>query len=248
MDLCGNRVPDSVAHPRGLKLLVFWASAIAIVSVGRICARSLSRRHIAYMQNTIIVGAGEVGQLVARKFLQHPEYGINLVGFVDAEPKERREDIGDLALLGPSDRLPALVRLFDVERVIVAFSRESHEETIELIRTLRDLNVQVDIVPRLFEIVGPSFDVHTVEGLPLVGLPTARISRSSRAIKRMIDIVVAFVALIVLKHRSSWSSHVAISSESRGRFSSARCEWEPVSELRILKFRTMVRDADLRKH
>jgi saccharopine dehydrogenase-like NADP-dependent oxidoreductase len=33
----------------------------------------------------VVVGAGDIGQLVARKLLQHPEYGINLVGFVDDE-------------------------------------------------------------------------------------------------------------------------------------------------------------------
>ena len=45
---------------------------------------------LAYLQNAVIVGAGDVGQLIGRKLLQHPEYGINLIGFVDAEPKERR--------------------------------------------------------------------------------------------------------------------------------------------------------------
>ena len=39
-------------------------------------------------QRTIIVGAGDVGQLVARKIMQHPEYGIDLVGFVDDAPKQ----------------------------------------------------------------------------------------------------------------------------------------------------------------
>ena len=42
-----------------------------------------------------------------RKLLKHPEYGINLVGFVDANPKERREDLENLTLLGPlSDSRP----------------------------------------------------------------------------------------------------------------------------------------------
>ncbi|TMM11504.1 MAG: hypothetical protein E6F98_10775, partial [Actinobacteria bacterium] len=105
-----------VAHPTPPKLLIFWSGAIACVSVGRAAARAFSRRKIAYLQNTIIVGAGDVGQLIARKLLQHPEYGINLVGFVDSAPKERREGLGHLALLGGTDRLSKLVRMLDVER------------------------------------------------------------------------------------------------------------------------------------
>ena len=50
-------------------------------------ARTYCRGSFNYLQNTIIVGAGEVGQLVGRQVLNHPEYGINLVGFVDAEPE-----------------------------------------------------------------------------------------------------------------------------------------------------------------
>src|SRR5205807_8735283 len=118
------------------KLLVFWGLAIGFVTLARVTARALARRNVAYIQNTVIVGAGDVGQLVARKLLQHPEYGINLVGFVDEAPKERRDDLGHLTWLGPPDRLPGIVRMFDVERVIFAFSRDSHDRSLELIRSL----------------------------------------------------------------------------------------------------------------
>ena len=39
---------------------------------------------------------------------------------------------------------------------------------------LKELGVQIDIVPRLFEMIGPSVGIHTVEGLPLLGLPPAQ--------------------------------------------------------------------------
>ena len=77
------------ADPGFARLLGFWLFAIAVITVGRAIARGVARRHLAYVQNTIIVGAGDVGQLVAKKLRQHPEYGLNLVGFVDDQPKER---------------------------------------------------------------------------------------------------------------------------------------------------------------
>src|SRR6059058_1702797 len=204
-----------VAHPNFDKLLLFWALAVGFVAVGRATARSYCRRRINYLQNTIIVGAGEVGQLVGRKLLKHPEYGINLVGFVDQDPKERREDLEHLTLLGPPSRLPALVRFFDIERVIIAFSNESHEDTLDLIRSMKDLDVQVDIVPRLFELVGPSVGIHTVEGVPLVGLTPMRLSRSSRLLKRAFDVTAASAGLIVLSPVLALIA-AAIKLESRG--------------------------------
>lgn len=237
-----------VVHPTAPKLMIFWGLAIALVTLGRIAARSLSHRNIAYLQNAIIVGAGDVGQLVARKLIQHPEYGINLVGFVDAEPKERRDDLGHLALLGAPDRLAALVRMFDVDRVIIAFSNESHEETIELIRSIRDLDVQIDLVPRLFEIVGPHFGIHTVEGLPLVGLPPARISRSSQLIKRTIDIVGAIAVLLLAAPLFAYAAW-RIRRESPGPvFFRQRRLGMGMKEFTALKFRTMRADTDDAPH
>jgi exopolysaccharide biosynthesis polyprenyl glycosylphosphotransferase len=233
-----------VAHPTPGKVAVFWAAAVVLVSTGRAAARAYCRRHISYLQNTIIVGAGDVGQLVAKKFLKHPEYGINLIGFVDDAPKERREDLDNVTLLGPVDRLPALVRLFDIERVLIAFSGDSHDRTLDLIRSMKDFDVQIDIVPRLFETLGSKHDVHTVEGLPLVGLPPFRLSRSSKFLKRAFDLLVSVPALILLSPVFALIA-ILIKRDSRGPilFKQLRVGTNGSTFL-IWKFRTMVRDAD----
>jgi exopolysaccharide biosynthesis polyprenyl glycosylphosphotransferase len=229
------------------KVLTFWVLAIALVILARASARALSRRHIAYLQNTVIVGAGDVGQLVARKFLQHPEYGINLVGFVDSDAKERRHGVEHVALLGPPEDLPRIVRAFDIERIIIAFSPDSHERTLDLIRSLHDLWIQVDIVPRLFELVSPSASIHTVEGLPLVGLPPVRLSRSSRMLKRAMDIALSLAALLLLSPLLAVIA-LAIKVESAGPVFFRQVRMGAGNRpFRIYKFRTMVADAEERK-
>jgi exopolysaccharide biosynthesis polyprenyl glycosylphosphotransferase len=228
-----------VTSPSVPKLGLFWLLAIVLIGAGRTAARAVCRRSATYLQNTLIIGAGEIGQLVARKVLQHPEYGLNILGFVDAHPRARREDLGHLALLGTPEDLPEIVRLLDVERVVVAFSKESHKETLELVRSLRDLDVHVDIVPRLFEVFGPNVDVHTLEGIPLVGLPPVRLSRSSRYMKRAIDVIGATIALIFTAPLFLYAA-VRIKLDSPGpiffrqrRLGMNRREFIP------LKFRTM---------
>jgi exopolysaccharide biosynthesis polyprenyl glycosylphosphotransferase len=230
------------------KLLAFWLAAIVLVTAARIGARSICHKSITYLQNTVIVGAGEIGQLVARKVLHHPEYGLNVVGFVDFDPKERRSDLGHLTLLGSPDDLPAIVRLLDVERVVVAFSRESHEETIDLVRTMQDLNVQIDIVPRLFEIVGPNVEIHSLEGLPLLGLPPARISRSSMLLKRAFDVVAALVALALTAPLFAVVA-LLIRRDSPGPvlFQQRRLGMN-MREFTLLKFRTMHANTDDAPH
>jgi exopolysaccharide biosynthesis polyprenyl glycosylphosphotransferase len=228
-------------------LALFWMLAIILITLCRVAARTYCRSRLTYLQNTVIVGAGDVGQLVARKLLHHHEYGINLVGFVDSEPKERREDLEHLTLLGPPDRLGAIVRVFDVERVIFAFSNGRHDEALDLVRSLKDLDVQVDIVPRLFEVVGPNVSIHTVEGIPLLGLPPLRLSRSARLMKRGLDVVGAVVGLLLLAPLFALTAcRIKLETPGPVFFRQIRMGRDDKT-FRIYKFRTMVADADRRK-
>jgi exopolysaccharide biosynthesis polyprenyl glycosylphosphotransferase len=243
-------IGTSVTHLTALnlhKLLTFWLLAIALVVAGRALARTLCRRRVEYIQNAIIVGAGEVGQQIAQKFIQHPEYGVNVVGFVDDSPKEPREGLGHLSILGSPGSINDIVRTFDIDRVVIAFSKASPEETVDVIRSLGDFYLQVDIVPRLFDVVSPRTTMHTVEGVPLFGLPPFHLSRSSRMIKRATDICVS-AALLILAAPLLVLIAIGIKLDSRGPvLFRQRRVGSGDKPFTMFKFRTMVEDAERRK-
>jgi exopolysaccharide biosynthesis polyprenyl glycosylphosphotransferase len=237
-----------ISYPRPGKLIAFWLVATFLITSCRSLARSICRRSRAYMQNTVIVGGGEVGQLVARKLQQHHEYGIRLVGLIDAAPKTRRADLPDLQLLGSLERLPDLVADLKIERVVIAFSNESDAETTEVVRRLQGLDVQVDIIPRLYELVGPRVDLHTVEGLPLIGLPAARWNVGVMRVKRTIDLLGAAFGLMLLSPLFlfiAWK--VRRSSPGPIFFRQTRLGLK-MREFTALKFRTMYVDTDEGEH
>jgi exopolysaccharide biosynthesis polyprenyl glycosylphosphotransferase len=234
-------------NPQFGKLLIFWIIALVATTMLRASARAYCRRHISYLQNTIIVGAGAVGQMIARKLLKHPEYGVNLVGFVDADPKERFAGLEHLTLLGNSADMSQLVRLLDVERVIIAFSNDGHEASLSLIRELNQLGIQVDIVPRFFDVLGPSGDIHTVEGIPMWGVRPSGLPHSSRFIKRAFDIAAATTGLLLLSPVFAVVA-LLIRLDSRGPVFFRQVRMGAGDEtFRIWKFRTMVIDAEERK-
>jgi exopolysaccharide biosynthesis polyprenyl glycosylphosphotransferase len=236
------------AQPHISELAAFWALAILFVFAARGAARAMARRSVLYVQNLVIVGAGHVGQLVARKVLHHPEYGINLVGFVDEHPRELRAEVQSVALLGPARGLRGIVRAFDVDRVVVAFSDDDAPETVAMLRDLRDLDVQIDVVPRLFDLLGPKVAHHSIEALPLTGLPPVRLPRSSRLLKRLLDVCGASLALLV-----TWPLFVVIAVlirlDSTGpvlfRQTRLGLGMRPFT---ALKFRTMTTGADDSEH
>jgi exopolysaccharide biosynthesis polyprenyl glycosylphosphotransferase len=225
------------------KLFIFWLLAISATVTARSLARTYCRRQIEYLQNTIIVGAGDVGQRIARKLINHPEYGLNLVGMVDSQPKERLPGLGHVTLLGDLANLSDLVSLLDVERVIFAFSNDSYETLVASIDDLRRQDVQIDIIPRLFDSLGPSVSLHTLEGVPLVSLPPTRLPRSSLVIKRVVDIIVSGIGLLLLAPVLLLVA-VLIKADSRGPI---LYRHERVGQnrrqVRLFKFRTMYLEA-----
>jgi exopolysaccharide biosynthesis polyprenyl glycosylphosphotransferase len=186
------------AKPYPPKLLTFWLLAILLVALARVGARAFARTRPAYTQNTVIVGVDEVARLVARKVEDHPEYGINVVGFVDPRLEPGTTVLDGLTILGAPEQLTRIVLERDVERVVVAFFDGRVDDAIELVRRAKDLRLQVDVVPRLFATVDPRAQIHTLEGFPLIGLPPSRLWRSSLLVKRSLDVLLAGLGLIVL--------------------------------------------------
>jgi exopolysaccharide biosynthesis polyprenyl glycosylphosphotransferase len=242
----GSRLLD-VGDPGLAKIGAFWGIAIAAISLARVGARAFCRRHVSYLQNTLIVGTGRVGQLLARKLLQHPEYGLNLVGFVDDRPKGLRTELRHLRVLGDRRNLLDIVQALDVERVILAFTRDTAGGQIDLVRSLAEHDVQVDLVPRFYELVTPSVDMHAVEGLAVMGLRPMRLSRSSQLLKRTLDVVVSVAALVLLGPLLA-AIALLIKFDSKGPvfFRQVRVGRGDI-RFRIWKFRTMSADADERK-
>jgi lipopolysaccharide/colanic/teichoic acid biosynthesis glycosyltransferase len=117
-----------------------------------------------------------------------------------------------------------------------------------MVRSLRDEEVIVDFVPRLYELVGPRADIHLIEGLPLVTVPPARLPRSSQLAKRIVDIVCSCVLLIITAPVFAVAAY-KIRRQSPGpvffRQTRLGTNMRPFT---VLKFRTMLVDTNDVEH
>jgi exopolysaccharide biosynthesis polyprenyl glycosylphosphotransferase len=142
-------------------------------------------------------------------------------------------------VIGEPADLTEIVDLYGVERVIVAFSQERLSSLVGDLRALRSRDVQVDLVPRFYDVVGPRAGFHTVEGLPLVSLAPGRLSRSGRFMKRSLDVLGSAVGLMVCSPLFAYAA-IRIKLDSPGpvlfRQERVGLDGEP---FRVAKFRTM---------
>jgi exopolysaccharide biosynthesis polyprenyl glycosylphosphotransferase len=236
-----------IAHPRLGHAAAFWLASFVFLTIGRATVRWLAQSHLGLRQRTVIVGAGHVGRLIASKLAAQPRHGIDIVGFLDDDPMEV-ENGQPITYLGGTADFEQVVRARQIERVIVAFSRLPSDAQVDLCRKSLDLGVHVDIVPRMYEVIGWRNHFHSLDGIPLVALNRPQLSPTSRTLKRALDVTLAGFGLLVASPfllYCAWK----IKRESPGPvFFRQERMGVGGSRFQIMKFRTMYADADARKH
>ncbi|HEX2292838.1 MAG TPA: sugar transferase [Gaiellaceae bacterium] len=148
-----------------------WAFATVYLAAGRVAlhwSRTQARRHGEGLRPTLIVGAGRIGRLTAKRLLEQPELGLKPIGFLDKEPLQADENGVRLPVLGSSWDLDHVIAEHDVQQVIVTFSTAPNEVLLRMIRRCEELGVGVAFIPRLFEKMSSKLTVDYLGGLPLV--------------------------------------------------------------------------------
>jgi exopolysaccharide biosynthesis polyprenyl glycosylphosphotransferase len=167
-------------------------------------------------------------EFLMNKMIAHPEYGLEPVGVVHAS----------------TESLEQAVELFDADRVVLCETDLSEQELVALIHRCRELALKVSVLPQLFSALGPSVEVDDVEGVTVLGVNPPILSRSSRILKRTLDLTVAAVVL-VLSAPLLGIIALAIKLDSRGPvFFKQRRVGRGGRPFCLYKFRTMVDGAE----
>jgi len=233
--------------PQAAFVALVATSATAIFdSVARAIARGTAHRVAPLRQRTVIVGSGLVADRLADRLERHSEFGLEPIGLVD-DDVHRLDDSQRLPKLGSLDQLDQVLEECEVDRVIIAFSRASHQQLLSCIRVCRDHRVAIDVVPRLFELLDGAQSLNQIGGLPLLSIGAPPLTPASRLAKRGLDIAISSLLLIVLSP-VLLAIAIAIKLDSRGPvlFRQVRAG-RGESEFELLKFRSMYGDAEERK-
>jgi exopolysaccharide biosynthesis polyprenyl glycosylphosphotransferase len=178
-----------------------WAFALVYLVSGRVAlywTQASARSEGEGVRPTLIVGAGKIGCLTARRLLERPELGLKPVAFLDKEPLvDPRETLG-LPVAGASWDLDAVVHELGIEQVIVTFSTAPDEVLLRLVRRCEELGIAVSVVPRLFERVPERHSVEHLGGIPLLTAHPANPKSMQFAFKYALDRLLAAIALVLL--------------------------------------------------
>ncbi|PKQ38030.1 MAG: hypothetical protein CVT59_05455 [Actinobacteria bacterium HGW-Actinobacteria-1] len=195
-------------------------------------------------QHVLIVGTGDLAVELAAEFSRRSDWGYRVVGFLRRDGDRQLPD--DIAakhpVLGGVADAARIVAAEHVDRVIIA-SPVALREVVEDLALSDEAEVRVEVIPDLYEIFIGTVD-STVSDIPLMQLTHTAIPGWFVAFKRAMDLLFAIVALIVLSPVFVLVALAILLTMGWPVFFTQARVGKSLREFDVIKFRTMVRDAE----
>jgi FlaA1/EpsC-like NDP-sugar epimerase len=121
-------------------------------------------------RRSLVVGAGDAGQLVVRELLHRPDVGCEVVGYIDDDPTKVRKRIGNLTVFGTTSQLERLVDDLFIDQVIIAIPSAPPAEIRRIVDICRNCEVDTRILPGLFELIDGRVSVSQLRDVSLEDL------------------------------------------------------------------------------
>jgi exopolysaccharide biosynthesis polyprenyl glycosylphosphotransferase len=202
------------------------------------------RRFEVGVDRVLLIGAGDVGRMFMRTVAARPDYGYQLVGFLDDNPAKSENDIGPYKALGPVDNLGEALDALRIDSVVICLPWQSHRMIQRLLRSCERRNVRAQVVPDLFQLTMNQVYVDDFNGIPLIGTRGVNIQGWNLFIKRASDLVFGGLgALLALPLAAIIALAIKLDSKGPVLYRQTRVgkNGEPFT---CFKFRSMVEGAE----
>jgi exopolysaccharide biosynthesis polyprenyl glycosylphosphotransferase len=236
----------SPLHSR-LLILGYWILIIGFVGTGRLLQHTFQRRLLEAgigLHNTLIVGWSPKAIELFEAIQHYPALGYKVVGFVPVSPTENERSYKNIPILSSIRELPDLIDRYLVRDILVALESSEHNSLLSVITMANSHEVGLKIVPDLYDIISGQARTNQIYGFPLIEIMPQLMPPWERAVKRVIDICVA--AMILLMGFPVWVIvALAIRLDSRGSiFYAQERVGKDEKHFRMIKFRSMYENAE----
>ncbi|MEM9527683.1 MAG: sugar transferase [Bacteroidota bacterium] len=230
-----------------LTLLALHFSFTAIVRMVLLtrASRRLKRGEVTF--NTLIIGGSEAAQNLFREIKNETKgLGYRFVGFIDSKRKTPSLLAEDLPMLGNLDQLAGVIEQEEIEEVIIAIETSQHNRLRELMNVLFDYEERllVKIIPDMYDIMLGTVKMDHVFGAVLIEIRQEMMPRWQRFLKRVIDLAVSAIMLLLLSPLLAYVAlRVRLSSTGPIFYQQERIGLNG-RPFQIFKFRSMYIDAE----
>jgi exopolysaccharide biosynthesis polyprenyl glycosylphosphotransferase len=150
---------------------------------------------------TIVVGRGPEAAFCIKEMRERPSLGYRVIGAVDTGQPGRDvpATYEGVPIIGDLAGLPEVIREAGANEVIIADSHVDGDALFDvMMRCGRRRGVEFRIAPSLFNCLPSKTEVDQIGALPMIRLFREPLSDFARGIKRVSDIIIAALTLVLL--------------------------------------------------
>lgn len=149
--------------------------------------------------NTLIVGGNHNATEIYHEICKiKGKMGYNFVGFVAVDEEQTNGLKNLLPNLGDSAQINAIIEQHEIENIVIAIETSEHHQLNAIMHQLSDFDVDIKIIPDIYDILSGSVKMQNVFGAILIDVNQRLMPIWQFVFKRMFDIVFSTIVLILL--------------------------------------------------
>ncbi|MEP1304718.1 MAG: sugar transferase [Balneola sp.] len=244
--LVGNTI--SVEEQKTLTVF-YWGTTIVLVAFNRFLIRTIQRfyaRRGKGLHKTVIIGTGEAAKTAFDDLIRNKTLGMQVLGFIQVNGKmpDPETGISQSEVIGHLDQIRSIIDDHQIQDVLVALEPERRQDLVSVISKVDFPDVTLKLLPDFYQLVSGLNKTNQIFGMPLVEVSPEPMPLWEKTAKRLLDIVVSIIALVLAApFIFIVSVIIKLNSDGEAIFKQTRVG-KNSKNFTILKFRTMRMNAE----
>lgn len=195
-------------------------------------------------ERVLMIGTGEAGISLVRHVLGHPEYNMKVVGFLDEAGQDIGKSLVNPRIIGATADVEKIVAEEKIDRVVLALKERRGSTPVRELLNLKLAGIRVEDVHKCFERLSGRIALEHLSPSWLILSDGFKKSSILLGVKRTIDILAsALLLLLTLPILPFVALAIYFESGTPILFKQTRVGYKG-REFQLLKFRSMVQDAE----
>lgn len=226
---------------------VFTVLCFLALRLSVLFAANTLRRSGRNARNILLVGTGRRAQEFISLVARHREWGYRIVGLLDNDDQMKGKSVAGYPCLGHISELPEVLERNVIDEVIMVVPRSWLKEIEHCILYCEAVGIPTTLSTDFFDLEIAHGVPREVDGFTYITFETNRLKEEELLIKRLLDILFSFIALVLLSP-VFLAVAIAIKLDSKGPvfFRQVRCT-KNGRHFVLYKFRSMVAGAEAKR-
>lgn len=238
--------PSNLNYKQSLGVFIFFLIYMgSVVSIFRMISLTITKKIFKKQKvffPTMIIGNREIAHYLGTKINKNTyRNGYKYVGHISLELSERQNDC-----LGNVADLHSIIQTQKIQQIILADKKYNQEDAcLQLIASISELEIEIRRLPEDVDYIGANMSTSDIMGIPLVKIETHVMPQWQRNIKRILDVIFAFLGIIILSPLIVFTWIKTKISSNGAVFYQQERVGKNGKIFKIIKFRSMSIDAEL---